>query len=220
MTEHGSESKAPQPPEPDSQELSGIRLSEPAPRYLKVVAWVWMLISVIHLGLLIVYSMLLVFSTDEDLAHRMLPEAPGSLEWVFFGFAWVVLIARIGALAAILRRDRAQTSVKVAWVIVFVSMVGHVIDAWSDTSRLTSVGDVSFTPRALGVFAALTLLLIVVPPVFKWFWIRPPEVVPFQTYYTEIALEEEIRQLKSGEAEISLPSVNDDPDAGDQSQGE
>lgn len=213
MSEQSGRSSTPQPPRPEDQELAGLRLSEPAPGYLKVVAWVWLIISAVHLALLIVYSMMLFFSTDEAIEHRMLPEAPGSLEWVFFGFAWVILIARIGALSAVVRRDRAQTSVKVAWVILFVSMSGHVIDALSPRSRLTMVGDVSFTPRALAAFAALTLLLLIFPPVFKWFWISPPEQVPFQTYYAEIALEDEIRQLKSGEAEIALPSVHDEAEA-------
>lgn len=210
MSEQAGKSRAPQPPRPEDQDLEGLRLSEPAPGYLKLVAWVWLVISVVHLALLIVYSMMLFFSTDQANEYRMLPEAPGMLEWLFFGFAWAILIARISAALAVVRRDRAQTSVKIAWVILFISMSGHVIDAFNPQSRLTMVADVSFTTRSLAVFSALTLLLLIFPPVFKWFWISPPEQVPFQTYYAEIALEDEIRQLKSGEAEVSLPSVHDD----------
>lgn len=223
MSEQAGKSRAPQPPTPAVQNLAGLRLSEPAPIYLKLVAWCWLVISVVHLALLIVYSMMLFFSTDEALEHRMLPEAPGKLEWVFFGFAWVILIARIGAVLAVVRRDRAQTSVKVAWVILFISMSGHVIDAFSSQPRLTTVADVSFTTRSLAVFSVFTLLLLIYPPAFKWFWVSPPEQVPFQTYYAEIALEDEIRQLKSGEAEISLPSVHDEaevPDVDQQPQTE
>lgn len=203
-------SRSPQPPVPGGQDLAGVTLVEPAPRYLKLVAWIWIVITLLHLAIVTVYLFLLVFSGDEDVEHRMLPESPKNLIWIVLLLSLVVLVARVAALAAVLRRDRAQLSVKVAWVILVLSMLGHIADALRLEPRLTNVGDLSMSPVPIVFLASVTLVLLFIPPVLKWFWIPGPEVVPFQTYYTEIALEDEIRQLESGEAEIRLPSVEVD----------
>lgn len=204
--------RKPQPPASDDESLSGLHLVEPAPSYLRYLCYAWIALSAVYLVYLVIISMLYFFSPEGDFDHRMLPNPPLGRTWLLILTLAAGSAFRLAASLAIVRGDRGQTSARIGWLVLLVSTTANLLDAFLPQSRLTVITDVSATPVVVAVLAGLTLVALLWPGTLAWTWSKGEEVVPYATYYTELMAESEIRKLKSGEADIRLPSVHDDAD--------
>ncbi|MER3521206.1 MAG: hypothetical protein C4317_02905 [Acidimicrobiia bacterium] len=163
----------------------GYKLFVPRPLSLSLVLWTWLGVSTTYLGIGAVAAYLRFYRLPEREADfpLLLPGAIADRFWPYLTIVLAFNLVRSIVMSSALRSTQASPAVRLGWTVGILSSLFHLGEyLWGIVSGFSPSRTATTSPTPVACWAAVSLVMSVIPSVLKWVWTPPEVLVPDWTY--------------------------------------